>query len=516
MPDIHDHVTSIAALLADRAAATPDAPMLLDEQDREVTFGEARAQSDEVAARLQARGLGPGSRVSWQLPTRIETVITSLALSRLGTVQNPIIPIHRERELRHILTEHRPDAVIVQGASGPTPVADVVRGGIDPAPVLINVADLFANGAPGAPAVLPDLTALDPHQETWLYHTSGTTSAPKGVRHTDASLIAGARGMAATLEVRADDIGSIAFPYAHIGGPDYLGVLLLRGIPAVLMETFDVARAVELFNRKGVTLAGGTTAFYTAFLRAQRERPGRPILPGLRIFAGGGAPKPAEVFRAVQREMGVRIVHGWAMTECPMACCGTPSDTDEQLAETDGRPVPGCEVIVVRPDGSRADPGESGEIRVRGAMLFRGYSDPAINATSFDDEGYFLTGDLGLLRDDGRLVITGRSKDIIIRKGENISAREVEDLLYQMPGVVDVAVIGLTDAERGERVCAVVEAAADGPPVTLDAVRQHCTAAGLARYKTPEQVETIGALPRNATGKVRKDALRTMFEPARG
>ena len=177
-------------------------------------------------------------------------------------------------------------------------------------------------------------------------------------------------------------------------------------------------------------------------------------------MAGGGAAKPPEVHFEVRDEIGGRgVVHGYGMTEVPMIANGSPHDTDEQLANTDGKPVEGADVRIVRLDGAPAGPDEEGEVRVKGPMVFHGYTDPALTKEAFDEDGYFRTGDLGKLRADGHLTLTGRLKDVIVRKGENISAKEIEDLLYTHPKVVEVAVIGLPDPERGERVCAVVQLA---------------------------------------------------------
>jgi len=506
--------TTLWQLTAWRAAETPGATMLIDAGGRTVGFGEFASASEDLAGRFAALGIDDTTHVSWQLPTRIDTLIASMALCRLGAAQNPIIPIYGERELRAILTEHETSVVVARdldtraGAALATAAADLPAS-----PRMIDLDTLLADPSPTR-GELPDHDRFDPDRVTWLYHTSGTTSAPKGVRHSDATLIAGGRAMADTFDIQASDVGSIAFPFAHIGGPDYLVTLLLCGIPAVLLESFEPHAAADVCRRHGVTMAGGTTAFYTSFLRAQRERPDTALLPSLRMFTGGGAPKPPAVFHDVLDEMGVRIVHGWAMTECPMTCCGRPSDTDEQLANTDGLPVLGAEVIVLRADGSPAGVDEVGELRVRGTMLFKGYADPTLNAAAFDADGWYRTGDLGRLRADGHVVVTGRTKDIIIRKGENVSAGEIEDLLHEHPDVAEAAVIGLPDAERGELVCAVICAAPGALPLTLAAVADHCRAGGLARFKTPERVEHLDALPRNATGKIRKDALRAHFGSA--
>src|SRR3954453_14707915 len=204
------------------------------------------------------------------------------------------------------------------------------------------------------------------------------------------------------------------------------------------------------------------------------------------------------------------------MTEIPMIAMGSPHDTDEQLANTEGKPVLGAQVRIVKEDGGVAAPDEEGEVRVKGPVVTLGYTDPAADEAAFDDDGWFRTGDIGVMRADGHLRLTGRLKDVIIRKGENISARELEDVLFNSPKVGDVAVIGLPDAERGELVCAVVEPPAEGGDVlTFDEMVEICTAAGLMRQKIPERLEVVDKLPRNETlNKVLKYKLRETFGSA--
>jgi acyl-CoA synthetase (AMP-forming)/AMP-acid ligase II len=263
-------------------------------------------------------------------------------------------------------------------------------------------------------------------------------------------------------------------------------------------------------------MAGGSTAFYQAFLAEQRKTPGTPVIPTLRALSGGGAPKPAELFAAVLDEMGVRIIHGYGMTEIPMISMGSPADTDEQLMATEGAPVVGAEIRIAAADGTGAAAGTGGEVLVRGPMVCKGYTEAAITAASFDSDGWFHTGDVGHLRSDGHLVLTGRLKDVIIRKGENISAREIEELVSSHPKVGDVAVIGLPDAERGERVCAVVELAGSGEPLTLEELADYLISRGLMRQKIPEQLEVLDALPRSeALRKVLKFQLRERFSSTR-
>ncbi len=505
-------------LLEQRVGATPDHPMLLDADNRALTFAEFKARVERVAAGLAAMGVHEGSHVTWQLPTRIETVVASFALSRLGAVQNPIIQIYREREVAFAIRQTKAALVLVPGVwRGFDYVAMIERvaADLDDPPKILVAYDELPEGDPAMlppPPVPPTTPGIAPIR--WIYYTSGTTSNPKGVQHTDATLIAGGIGMAKALRMSADDIGSIAFPYAHIGGPDYIVSVLAQGFPAILLEAFVLHDAIEVFRRKGATMAGGSTAFYIGFLNEQRKNPDVSLIPSLRVLSGGGAPKPPEVFYEVKAEMGIPVAHGYGMTECPMIAQGSPGDTDDQLANSEGAPVYRCEISIAKEDGSAVPAGEEGEVRLAGPMLFKGYTDPALNESAFDEQGRFRTGDLGVLRADGHITLTGRLKDVIIRKGENISAKEVEDVLYTHPKVKDCAVIGLVDRERGERVCAVVEIADGHAPLTFVEMAQWCRDAGLMTQKIPEQLEVRDALPRNATLKILKYVLRDELKNA--
>ncbi|GAB2754010.1 class I adenylate-forming enzyme family protein [Streptomyces bullii] len=481
-------------LLDRRARLTPDRPLFLQD-DRSLTFGGLRARAERVAAGLYGRGVRPGTVVAWQLPTRVETAVLSFALARLGAVQTPVIPFYRDREVGFALRESRAEFFALPGVwRGFDHTAMARRLGAK------GVFEAYDDLPDGDPAVLPPPPA-EGTSVRWIYWTSGTTSDPKGVLHTDRSLIAGGSCLAHALRPAPDDVGSIAFPYAHIGGPDYTVMLLLYGFPAVLFEQFALPEALEAYRAHRVTIAGGSTAFYSMFLAAQRERPGEKLIPSLRLLAGGGAPKPPELHRAVVREMGVELTHGYGMTEVPMITMGSPDDGPELLATTEGRPPEGMEIRIV-----------DGEVRLRGEAVCRGYLDPAQTAEAFDEEGFLRTGDLGRLTGSGHLVLTGRLKDVIIRKGENISAKEIEDLLHRHPAVGDVAVIGLPDPDRGERVCAVVEQPPGAPPLTPADVTAFLRAEGLSVHKLPEQLEIVDALPRNETlRKVLKYKLRERY-----
>ncbi|MFE2929372.1 class I adenylate-forming enzyme family protein [Streptomyces sp. NPDC059278] len=495
-------------LVERRAGLTPDRPFLIQD-DRTLTFGELRDRGERVAAGLWEMGVRPGGVVAWQLPTRIETVLLSFALTRIGAVQSPVIPFYRDREVGFALRESKAEFFAVPGTwRGFDHTAMAGRLTADRP---VTVFEAYASLPDGDPSVLPPPPG-DGTQVRWIYWTSGTTSDPKGVLHTDRSLIAGGSCLAHALHLSADDIGSMAFPFAHVAGPDYSVMLLLYGFPAVLFEHFAMPDALAGYRRHGVTVAGGSTAFYSMFLTEQRRAPDRKLIPSLRLLAGGGAPKPPEVYHAVVREMGVQLTHGYGMTEVPMITMGAPDDTVEHLAGTEGRPPAGMEIRITDEDGKPLPHGTDGEVRLRGEAVCQGYLDPAASAAAFDAEGFLITGDVGHVRESGHLVLTGRLKDIIIRKGENISAKEIEDLLHRHPDVGDAAVIGLPDPERGELVCAVVEQPAGAAPLTLTQLTAYLRAEGLSVHKLPERLEVVAALPRNeALRKVLKYRLREQF-----
>jgi acyl-CoA synthetase (AMP-forming)/AMP-acid ligase II len=285
------------------------------------------------------------------------------------------------------------------------------------------------------------------------------------------------------------------------------------GLTFVLDEAFDPSTTIDLLRRERITQGGAGTFFHQVYLKAQRALPdGERLFPHVRTFPGGGAPKPPSLHYEMREAFGAGVVSGYGLTEAPILTMNDASDDDETLATTEGRAVEGTLLRIVKADGADAAAGEEGEVRAKGSQVTLGYLNPALDPDAFDDDGWFRTGDLGILDERGNLTITGRLKDVIIRKGENIPAKEVEDLLFVHPKVADVAVVGLKDADRGERACAVVVAASDAEPITFDEMKAHLLDAGLITRKLPEQLELVDALPRNPSGKILKFELQKRFE----
>ena len=498
-------------LIENRADATPDAVAAVDEHDRTLTFGEYRTEVERAAAGLHRNGIGPGSVVTWQLPTWLESMVLVGALGRLGAIQNPVLPIYRERELGFVARQAASDLLVVPSTFAGFDFESMARGiaaTVDGCGVLVADKAL----PQGDVASLPD--PPDPTQDEvrWYFYTSGTTSDPKGAQHTDRSVMAASKSMDERLELTESDRSAMVFPFTHIGGINWLMSCLLTGCQLIFIEAFVPDRVVDVLRRNDVTIAGAGTIFHQTYLAAQRASADAPLFPHVRVFPGGGAPKPPQLHHDIKAEMGgVGIVSGYGLTEAPIIAMGSIHDTDEQLANTEGSATIDVQLRLVTVEGKEAGIDEEGEIRVKGPQVMKGYLDSSLDADAFDDDGWFRTGDLGRIDADGMVTITGRLKDIIIRKGENISAKEIEDLLFTHPAVADVAVVGLPDDASGERACAVVVVADGADAPTLDEISRHLLDQGLMKQKLPEQVEVVETLPRNPTGKVLKFELRDRF-----
>lgn len=496
--------TTLVDALREAAAHTPDRVVLIDET-RSLTCAALLAESEAMAAALLARA-APGDVVSFMLPNWSEAGVIYLAAAMAGMVIHPILPTLRQHELRHMLPEARcrllfipahfrdhdyiamletcdlpqaPEIVVLRGdARDHTPYADLLTGQQE-----------------------TQLPALEPDAAQMLLYTSGTTGASKGVIHSHNSLHALARQLEDYWRIGPDDLFLIPSPISHIGGSIYaFECPLLLGTTAVLMEKWDADEAVALMLRHGCTHMAGATPFLEQLLEAA-ARAGTG-LPDLRLFICGGAAVPPALIRRAAEQLDKAVVtRVYGSTEIPVTTVGVldPHDIDH-AATTDGKP--GIATIKLAPHAAAMAEGE-GEIFARGPQMLVGYVDPADEEGLFDAEGFFRTGDLGRWVDRHFLSISGRAKDIIIRKGENISPREVEEALAEHPDIRDVAIVGLPDPARGEKVCAVIVPHEGTAPdqATLSAF---LAGRGLAAFKWPEQVVFRDTLPRNAAGKILK------------
>jgi acyl-CoA synthetase (AMP-forming)/AMP-acid ligase II len=502
-------------LIENRVAATPDAQMAVDESGRSMTFAEYRDRTERVAAALAERGIVAGDVITWQLPTWFESMVLVGAIARLGAVQNPILHIYREREVGFCVRQTNAKLLVVPtefGGFGFKAMADEIAEAVNSEGGTVEVLTCDRDLPEGDPSKLP----APPSNGTdvrWLFYTSGTTADPKGAKHTDQTIHAVAKGMSERLGVTDADRNALAFPFPHIGGITWLYTSLQTGCVNICFQAFVPDQVVQVLSSEGVTLAGSGTVFHQVYLAAQAKADA-PIFPEVRGFPGGGAPKPPQLHFEMKDAFpsSKGILSGYGLTEAPILTMASKDDSDDDLAYTEGSPMPGVELKLVKTDGTVAAQGEEGEVRAKAPQLMLGYLDSSLDAEAFDEDGFFRTGDLGSLNERNMLTITGRLKDIIIRKGENVSAKEVEDHLYKHPKVADVAVIGLPDERSGERVCAIVTTAADQEPLRFDEMVEFLKDEGLMMIKVPEQLEHVEVIPRNPAGKILKQDLKKQYE----
>lgn len=507
---------SFWSLVVERAAADPHHVVLADDYGRSLTRAQLRDRAESVAAALAAEGVGPGTVVSWQLPTTLEAMVLLVALSRLGAVQNPLVPILREREVRFITAQIDTEVLIVPERWRGFAFGEMARSIAADGGFRVHAVELEQPVQPDA-LLLPEADpgtlsppVADGAAVRWIYYSSGTTSDPKGARHSDQTIMHSASGLVDGIEFGPTDVYPIAWPVSHIGGATVLVASLVSGLRMVLFDSFDPARTPECMAAHRPTLLGTALPFFRAFMDAQRRNDGEPLFPKVRCGMWGGAALPAEIHDEVLAELGLHCVGSWGLTEFPISTSASPHDPPHVLRTSVGKASPGVSIRVVGLDGVDRGVGEEGEFWLQGPQMCLGYVDPALDRDGFVD-GWFRTGDLGHVDEHGYVYITGRAKDVIIRNAENISALEVEDALRRHPGVSDVAVIGLPDARTGERVCAVI-VPNEGHQLDVATLAQHCQSLGLAKQKCPEQVEVVAELPHNPMGKVLKQALRDRYK----
>jgi acyl-CoA synthetase (AMP-forming)/AMP-acid ligase II len=482
---------TIADLLDGCASSRPDRPLLRDITGKTLTVADVATLSCAAAGWLWDAGVRPGMTVAWQLPSHVNAALVMLALARMPVVQAPLLHLYRLREVRAAAEVAGVDMLLVDESTAANAAPD--------SPTVTVPADLVSR-LENVTATTQSDGPLPPTEPRWVYFTSGTTGRPKGVRHTDATLLSAARGYVAHLGVGSHprEVGTIAFPIAHVGGMVYLATALLGDFPVLLVPKVTPDDLPRVLAQHEVTVTGASTAFYQMLLAAQMAAPRSELLmPSLRMLIGGGAPCPPEVHKQVREHLRVPVVHAYGMTEAPMICVSEATDTDEQLANSAGRPIPRSEVRIA----------PNGEIELRGGNLTPGYLQREQWVDALTADGWFRSGDRGHLRPDGRVVVTGRTKDLIIRKGENVAPDEIENELLAHPLVDEIAVLGQPDELRGELVCAVVRRSPRHRDVTLDELCTFLDERGLMKQKWPERLVLVDEFPLTGLGKVAKSEL---------
>jgi len=500
----------------DRAAADhPDASLV--GPNREVRFEELKPEVDRVSAGFQELGVSKGDVVSYQLPNRVDTIVVHLALSRLGAVANPIIPIYRHSEVEYILNDAGSEVVVVPGAGDfdfPGMIEDVAPDcpaletmvvlGDGPERVDADVEMRPYDSLQAASADDLDAPAVDANDVHALIYTSGTTSDPKGVLHTHNTLLYEERAVATLLGLTDETTVFMASPITHITGVVYaLEMPFLSGMDLVVMGEWDPGRAVDLIDEHRCNF----TVAATPFLQGIHDAAPADWDNSLRVFGCGGADVPPDLVRKASDKLNCTVQRVYGSTEYPTATWPPLDAPLEKLAETDGSPAPGVRMKVVDIEtGEELPPGETGEILVDGPEMMIGYAADELNDDAFEGD-WFRTGDLGQLDADGYLEVTGRKKDIIVRGGENIPVKEVEDRLYEHPAVADVAVVAMPDEDLQEKGCAYVQVA-EGEAFTFEDMTEWLDSQQIAKQKYPERLEVVDGFPQTASGKIQKADLR--------
>jgi cyclohexanecarboxylate-CoA ligase len=510
--------TTLADSLRAAAEASPRRTVLVD-ADTRLDCATLYNQATGLAADLLAR-IPTGSVVSFMLPNWHEAAVIYLAATLAGMVVNPILPSLRDHDLRFILEDVETAMIFIPhqfGGHDYAAMLERVTAAMSAPPEVVVLRSDAGSHTP-YPALLrhqsdaAKLPSLNPDAVRMVIYTSGTTGRPKGVLHSHNSIHALICQIRDNWTVDPGDTFLVPSPIAHIGGSIYaFECPLLLGTTAVLMDRWDPSAAVALMNSDRCTHMAGATPFLQQLLSAAEGAGTR--LPDLKVFICGGASvSPSLIRRAAEYFDQAVVTRVYGCTEVPVTTIGAPRrDESGCAASTDGRPG----IAEVRLVAHEASPAGEGEICVRGPQMLLGYRHPEDDVDSFDATGFFRTGDLGRWVDDQYLVVTGRAKDVIIRNGENISAKEVEDLLADHPGIAEIAVVGLPDERTGERACAVIVPAGAARP-DVASLLALLDSRGVAKFKAPEQVVIWDALPKNDAGKILKHQIRAALTKVDG
>jgi cyclohexanecarboxylate-CoA ligase len=488
-------------------------------EESRLTYAELGARVDRIAVGLLALGIGKGDVVAFQLPNWWQFIAIFYACNRIGAAANPLMPIFRQRELRYMLAFSGAKVAIIPAqwrGCDHAAMLQELRGDLpDLAHVLVVGGQAQASfeahclaGAVPTSAELERFKALRPapNDVVELIYTSGTSGEPKAVMHTANTVRTAAQSFIDEIPLSSDDVVFMGSPYAHQTGFLY-GILMpvMLATKTVALDAWSATEAAPLIEREGATFSMGSTPFLSDIVNLPDERR-TMISRSLRTWVCAGAPIPRILVERAKREMNLDVLSAWGMTENAAVTMVRKTDPLENVFETDGRALPGSEVRVIDDNGRPVVADAVGRLQARGITHFVGYlKKPELDVT--DDEGWFDTGDLARIDQEGFIRIVGRTKDVIIRGGENIPVAEVENLIYRHPSVADCAVVAMPDERLGERACAFV---ITKPNADLDMaeLRRFLREQGMARQYWPERLEIVTEMPRTPSGKIQKFKLR--------
>ena len=525
---VTDALEALAQKQPDRIALT-GVNSMRGRRRESVSYRQLDILSRRIALGLVHYGVEKGDMVSFQLPNWWEFAALHLACVRIGAISNPVMPIFRERELSYMLSFAETKVMFVprefRGFDHVAMMAGLRRelpalqhvfalggegGGAERGEGALSFEENFLNrryeDEMDANAIFA-ARRMSPNDVNEMLYTSGTTGQPKGVMHTANTQMANALPYSRRLGLNEKDVILMSSPLAHQTGFLY-GVImpLLIGAKTVYQDIWDPKVAAQLIQEEKVTYTMASTPFLADLADTPQVRD--YDTGSLKIFLCAGAPIPRVLAERASKELDIKVLSGWGMSENGAVTTTEPNDPIEKVFNTDGKALPGVEVRVVDDKGKAVPVDAEGLLQARGCSAFVGYmKKPEMHGT--DEEGWFDTGDQARMDADGYIRITGRSKDIIIRGGENIPVVEVEELLYRHPAVVDAAIVGMPDPRLGERGCAFVTLA-PGAELSFAEMIDYLNGARLARNYLPERLEVIREMPRTASGKIQKFVLREM------
>jgi len=510
-----------------QAAVTPGALMARNQRefgrlpavfdgDVVLTWHELIDQATRFGGYLQANGVGPGDVVLWQLPNWWECLVVAYGIWAAGAISSPVVAIYREAELRQVVARVQPACVVTAAsfrnvdhvalvgdacaAEGWEPRLKVVLRGT------ATGWTPYEEAVRARPYLADD---VDPDAPALVGWTSGTTAGPKGVAHSARSFISSPLRSARSASFGWDDRSYMPAPLAHATGLlSAVAIPSYTGSSVVIRDHWDAELALDDLARYQVTFSSGAAVFITELLAAMAAR-GQERLDLPSGYPCGGSTIPTSLAEAADA-VGMQPMRSWGMTECPSVSGSSRFDPVEVRCGSDGRIAPGCEVRVVDPLGAEVAPGVAGELLVRGPQRALGYLEAAHTAESFDDQGWFNTGDLGYVTAEGVLSMTGRVKEIINRGGEKFSVREIEDALARSPDVVEAVVVPAPHARLGEQPAAFL-LVRPGTQPTPEELSDFLRTSGLAPQKIPRVWRTVDDLPRTASGKVKKFVLQAQL-----
>lgn len=419
-----------------------------------LSYRELDDRVDRIARGLVALGVQASDVVSYQLPNCWEFIALALACARIGAAANPVMPIFRQHELNFMLNFGESKVFVVPKTFRNFDYEEMARGMLPGLPNLKQLVVIGGEGEDSFDTLLlgndtPPLqaTGIAPDEVFLLMYTSGTTGGPKGVMHTSNTLFSNLHSYRETMELSEQDIILGASPMAHLTGFGYLAMLpVVLQSTTVLMDVWDPKQALRIVRDEGVTFSMASATFVADLCFAVEE--GEATSPQFSKFCCAGAPIPPVVVERAHRLMGLTVCSAWGLTETGAITVTPPARGLEKSGNSDGYPLPGIDVKVADFNNEELPVGESGRLLIRGSSLFAGYLKRA-DLNGVDAEGWFDTGDLAFIDDEGYIRISGRSKDVVIRGGENIPVVDIENLLYKHPSIALVAVVGYPDRRFG-------------------------------------------------------------------